>query len=439
MTSNPKYPQGQQLQAQDEQLKAEDKQLKPEESDWCPHKQELTIYLDQLLKKPVSLTLRSWHNGISWINIIEGEIEPHHNPFEASLFPIEFMGHDILNPWRAQIPNHIMQRLKRYRGNPFGMLNICSRYSQANDLFTHSPTLFWLLFMHVQNHSGNELEFIQLCQQKQTKILKFMGYPAKKSAIKLISKMQFKHYTKKEQALIMQILHLDYDAINHRAAVSFTLIAFVTQCPELINSPFIRQWEDETSDSSAHNNRVTNTKINDLVGDVQDIRRMAQGKPNKKFILRALAQAYTRKSIKRLHDKLVEQLNNEHALPINAHRNSSPIHTYQYPAPPIKSSTHITPIISYPQLQQESRQQQHCVVSYHQDIAQGAYFVYRVLKPERATLGIKIKHTANNQLTLTIDQLRGYRNKAVTPETTARVLTWFKQRTMGNDLGERND
>jgi len=87
---------------------------------------------------------------------------------------------------------------------------------------------------------------------------------------------------------------------------------------------------------------------------------------------------------------------------------------------------------SYQQLQQEGRRQQHCVAAYHQDIVKGAYFVYRVLKPERATVGIKIKYAADSKVTLQIDQLRGNRNNRVSPATKEAVLNWFQQ-------GDNND
>jgi len=418
-----------------------------EESTWCPHKQELTIHLEQLLKAPVSLILSSWNNGISWRNIINGEVEHHENAFEPSLFPIEFMGHDILKPWREQIPVPIMQRLKRYKGNAFGMLIICSRYTQANDLFTHSPTLFWLLFIQVQKTSRDEMDFIALCQQKQTQILKYLGYPEKKSALKLLNKIQSEYYTRKEQRLITQLLSLEYESLNHHTLLPITLINLVTQCPELINSRLVSQWSDKTLCSrrrsgrstsnskgiSNHSNHEINTltTVKDLVDAVHDIRRMAHNTINQKFILQKLAKVHTCQSIQRLHDQLVDELNSQQNLSANRGNNMT-IPVTPYPSPPLKSSAHISPITSYQQLQQEGRRQQHCVASYHQDIVKGSYFVYRVLKPERATVGIKIKYAADSKVTLQIDQLRGNRNNRVNPATKEAVLNWFQQ-------GDNND
>lgn len=75
----------------------------------------------------------------------------------------------------------------------------------------------------------------------------------------------------------------------------------------------------------------------------------------------------------------------------------------------------------------EGKQQQHCVVVYDRDIIAGRYYVYQILQPERATLGIKIKPDKIDPSlrTLVIDQIQGSNNQTVTNQTRTAILTWF--------------
>ena len=63
--------------------------------------------------------------------------------------------------------------------------------------------------------------------------------------------------------------------------------------------------------------------------------------------------------------------------------------------------------------------------SYHADILEGPYFVYRVLAPERATLGVTILHHFDAIRDVIVEQLRGLRNGEVGTETWQAVETWL--------------
>ena len=128
------------------------------------------------------------------------------------------------------------------------MLNICSRYPHVYELFVDSPTLFWLLFMSVQNNSRNEIEFVELCRQKRTKILQFMGFPPTKSALKFINKIHSSYYRKYEYGLIREVFIADFEYLNHRARVPISLLTLVVECPIFIHSLLLRQLNNNECD-----------------------------------------------------------------------------------------------------------------------------------------------------------------------------------------------
>lgn len=80
------------------------------DSIWLAERQQLHIDLQPLLNQPGRLILTSWDVGIRWLNVIDGETTTvHTDPFSESLFPIEFIDHDLLKPW---VPDRVRKQLR---------------------------------------------------------------------------------------------------------------------------------------------------------------------------------------------------------------------------------------------------------------------------------------------------------------------------------------
>lgn len=397
------------------------KKYTPDESHWNPEIQELTIDLTPLLNQPVSLVLTGWQSefGISWRNEFESTndeteniIEVHNDPFEASLFPIEFINHEMLKPWRVQMPDDLLALLKCYKGNAFGMLILCSRHSHVYELFQNDPTMFWLVFTHAQQHDWSEVQFVATCRLKRTEQLKACFLPARKSAVKLLRKLRFKQFAKKEYDLIIQLFNLDFEVLNHRTVIDHTLIRFLVDYPRLIDSQLIQCWESDDF-----------KPLSMLVNDIE--RMSCRLHLDSDTALREISHCTDMRQIQVMHDKLVKQLN-DYLQRIAANNQFKPIDSDKpFSPPPLPGNQHIVPITDLKTLQDEGIQLQHCVAGYDYDILEGRYYVYRIMSPERATLGIKIYRTRTQTLGLRIDQLKGFQNQTVSHETRKAVLIWF--------------
>jgi hypothetical protein len=135
--------------------------------------------------------------------------------------------------------------------------------------------------------------------------------------------------------------------------------------------------------------------------------------------------------VQRIHDKLVEQLNNKIIAITTRNQDSSsrPSSLQSFPISPLPNNVDIISITNTTMLIEESRLQHHCVAAYNEEIIRGEYYIYQILAPERATLSIHIRHTLEGQVRLRIDQLKGYGNKTVDHATKKAVLLWFNQAT----------
>jgi hypothetical protein len=88
------------------------------------------------------------------------------------------------------------------------------------------------------------------------------------------------------------------------------------------------------------------------------------------------------------------------------------------PAPP-----GFAPLRTPQELREEGREMKHCVGSYRRRVERGECFLYRVLQPERATLAVRWSKTRS---VWSVDQLRGFQNARVRPETALLARDWLE-------------
>jgi hypothetical protein len=91
----------------------------------------------------------------------------------------------------------------------------------------------------------------------------------------------------------------------------------------------------------------------------------------------------------------------------------------------------VLPLTNQAQLQEEGREQQNCVGAYGPRIRTGNLYLYRVLKPERATLAIAKTASGRWQLS----EIKSFRNGQVSEETMEAVQWWIEERQ--RELGGR--
>jgi len=98
----------------------------------------------------------------------------------------------------------------------------------------------------------------------------------------------------------------------------------------------------------------------------------------------------------------------------------------KFPPPPVPGTNDIVPLTEPHQLGEEGREQRNCVGGYCERVAAGKVFIYRVLKPERATLSLQ--PAANGEWG--IDQLLRACNQPVSPKTLRAVRTWLARESV---------
>ena len=381
---------------------------------WDAQQQVLTLNINGLSETPLTptkLLLTGWQRGIAWYLLQAGEPEGHSNPFAPSLFPIEFLDSPLLTGWRETIPADVLQHLRIYSSNPFGLLMILSRDQAACELFVDHPVLFCLLYFQAQWQGLGLPWLLRNCRLKRVDALSSCDFPRQPSAVTLLKKLKFSGFTRRQFDLICQVFQLDYWLLNHQPRISHTLLQSVIRHPVLLSCQLLAHWQDKDAQL-----------LHSTLTDIQRLQRHGGFSP--KRMLLPLRQCKQVQDVVRLHDRLVGIVNRKSATGVRD--------DIAYPPPPLPGTEAIVPITDYAQLHAESVTQHHCVNSYHADILAGSYYVYRVLVPERATLGVSILYPGHDCQDVVVDQLKGLRNGEVCTETWQAVETWlFSHRSVG--------
>ena len=124
--------------------------------------------------------------------------------------------------------------------------------------------------------------------------------------------------------------------------------------------------------------------------------------------------------MRRLHECLiVEQIEQDGN---HRRRFDASGHMLAFPPAPFVDTASIQAITTPDALQLETQLMRHCVASYTDRVSDSQYAVYKVLEPERLTLGLSLRHGG-----VGLDQLKGVANRAPSPEAQAAVEHWLHE------------
>ncbi len=194
-------------------------------------------------------------------------------------------------------------------------------------------------------------------------------------------------------------------SFGHYPVVTIRQLLFLHRYPELASSPLVR----DTPDGDWR-------YFHELAQWVSDTQRM-RGQLDQPEQAQTWHQYRDQEALRREHDRLARRLNAAEFQESGDDADSD----CPYPPPPRRGTESIVPIACFSELVLEGRLQSHCVRSYHPRILAGQYYVYQVLQPERATLGLSLREGSPPR----IDQIQGHGNRRVSAETQDAIRAWL--------------
>ncbi len=395
---------------------------------WDDDRRTLSVGFEEY-GQPFRLVFTSWEDGIRWARVAAGESERMPLDLDPGL-PLLDPTVTWAHPWQDCIPHAVRRMLEPFTTERWALLAWASRSQAALDLLLSAPMLLWLLLVTASRQGWSESHIEACLIARRRDILAACGLHPAPSTLKRLARLEGPHFDRHTYAWIVDWLGDAHRvrALAHYPTLHQTHRRLLHAFPDFAATVIVRHAPDSLDDLTEFKHWVT------------DSLRMARQLGREGETIKALGACRDLAALQRVHDRLTAYMNaasvrsamgceGAEAATLFAMNtalawvDSGDIEDVAYGSPPVPGTDAIIPIRSRRELADEGREQQHCVLSYHTEIRSGRYWVYRVLQPERCTLGL----TLTPGIRPRIDQLKGYRNGSVDPETRAMVQAWLAE------------
>lgn len=362
----------------------------------------LRIDMSQTFGYPLALEVTSWAQGVSWINDIENQRFVNHYHEDKGLSLAWLSHQDTQGDWKRSFPSEVLQALldfeQHFHRHTFSCVWFVSRSDAARQLLLSSPILLWLVVDYAKTHQLEPEQVWPLFSIKRTQILALHGLPATKSALKLLLKYPIANFDYDDLAVIHALCQqISPHLLGRLNYINRTLASWILDQPSVLKYTFIYQL-------NAPSIYAIRTTLRDTIAMGAELNR--QGTEQQ------LQNCQTPEQLYALHDEWIEQFNRQQ---IHTKKNTF------YPLCDLEESESIIQIKTAYDLMIEGKEMSHCIASYHKRILSGEYLAFKVLEPQRATLGL---HYVRGELT--VDQLRLKRNGKPSKETEEAVYWWLQ-------------
>jgi hypothetical protein len=321
------------------------------------------------------------------------------------------------------IPEKIRYAVSGIRFLQYKMLRFAAEDSRAADLLLSSRTLLWLL-LYEQRVNGFDEDWLDfLLNRKRHEILQsiFGWSTTSRSMARIINKIQLQEGAKKELEAIYHICAQPEKLmrLRHLNPIPVHLLQIWKEYPVVDHTQYWRHFQVEHYAGGYAAARISANKYQQLLDEVREIAYFLGAVDDVRQRLSACA---TIGCIQRIHDQLTQQVNRERS----EHDLAAMRKHYRYfPPPPLTGNSSIEPITDIDTLIEEGRIMNHCVTTYAPRIVKGESYIYRVLKPQRATLELNGLDSSKP----TIKQLKLKSNQEPSAETWEAVHVWIDANT----------
>ena len=318
--------------------------------------------------------------------------------------------------FRASLPKGLPQHVEKFQSHQWGMIQMANFLgAEGVDLIQGSPILAYMLgntaeFRRLMASEEKRASTRRLVRLKQRQILVKMHFPDAASIPKTLRKI---HPSSVNPTLLnrLRVVMRENEGkplklLSHAPHINASVLDLVTT-PALTQIITPRVIEEVAALPRDNYFPFAAKQFEDILLLHQEL-YPDQNVP----VFRNLKQA------KDYCDEMeaIHQAQREAALP-----------KHTFPDPPIQGTSSIEPIQTVQALFEESAKQKHCVKIYAQDISQGELYVYRVLKPERATLSI----CPTSSGLWKIRELKCACNRKVSEVTLRKVCNWLEDSQVG--------
>jgi hypothetical protein len=304
--------------------------------------------------------------------------------------------------FRFACPKPDARRVEPFRSDHLELLRLLLALGSAGDLLDSSPALGYCLAIGLADRRTLDGQQVRdLAGHRQPVIMAALGLPDSKRACKVLSKVPAPSMHRELAAHLPRLL-ADEPALKllgHLPSLGIGALSLAMDAQlRALSTPSLLE-EVQADPRETHFPFVSR--------ELTDALRMADALG----VDLSRRRFHTRARIREVRDDLARDYVRLHDPKLTG---------FRFPRPPIPGTEDIVPLRAPRALIEEGRQQDNCVATYAERVAAGDTFIYRVLRPERATLSI-VRMSGRWH----VGELQCAHNQPVSNGTRRAVETWL--------------
>lgn len=308
--------------------------------------------------------------------------------------------------FRFAMPKPVAASTEKFRNRQWGILRLMQKEKAVLEMAQINPALCFAL-ANARPFRGRWISpemLAKIAHERQRDIAGWLGFPGTEAVAKILAKIPPESASVEILAPLRRVLKkpsvlkiLTHQPILNAGVLSILLVDGLVDAvaPSLLS---------EIAETPAEKYRASYVDM--LVDTLSMLRRV---KPDA-----GIPKIQSLARLRSMHDEVSSEY--LRSLPHQTAAES-------LPAPPLRGTKFIRPILTYDELVQEARSQDNCVATYAARIRKRTTFIYRVTHPERATLSIVRGHDGDWR----IGELECRDNTKVSPTTRLAVESWLDQ------------
>lgn len=317
--------------------------------------------------------------------------------------------------WQAfeeAIPVHVRDVIARFPDRHFHLLSLIARCPGALDLASNTPALAYALASNWVFHRPGVQRPLRsartLLRRRQTDILHWLGFPPTRAARNILRKLTF------EATTVDRLLYLRSCLFDPRCCKLLSHLPSIGPgTVRVVSDDFLRSaLAPSALDELARSDR--GKRGWELAYQLRDTLRVAEMLPDPPTL-----RFPTLQRLFATHDDLVDRFN-EGADRWLADRESGDLRSFG--PPPLPGTDDLVPLDDERKLVEEGQQMKHCIASYASDVETGDAYVYRLLRPQRATVLLR-----RDDGDWCVAEALGPRNRQISTEAWEVLERWMDQ------------
>ena len=318
--------------------------------------------------------------------------------------------HQAFRLFRQSLSPRLALAAERFPARQWAVLRMVQEREEAVELLEQNPALgfcsanlakFRLLTGKLSKQAA------MLSRRPQREVLSWLGFPDEQAWVNIVRKILPEIVTV-DRVLALRAVATIADVahrLSHVPVINAGLLELASQpilmaqvSPALLNE-IAAEEEERLRGSAVH-------LLEDLARELESMGRRP-----------GLAAIKTLEKLRQRSHEVAEEFQNYVVLQRAVG---------SFLEPPVPGTEDIEPLTDAGQLLEEGRAQRNCVGGYASRVAGGKVFIYRVLRPERATLSLRLDTDGE----WVIGQLLRSCNQKVSPATTIAVLRWLARESV---------